>query len=159
MDFEEVFNRYSEDVFKFCLSLCRNHATADDITSETFLKAIKAGDRFDGKCSIKVWLFQIAKNTYYDYLRKHKRITELPDEISSESDFERDLLDKAEALRLHKLLHQLESHYKEVFSLRVFSELSYAEIGEIFTKSESWARVTFHRAKLKLREAEYSDKL
>ena len=157
MDFEEVYNRYSKDVFKFCLSLCRNHAIADDITSETFLKAIKAGDRFDGKCSIKVWLFQIAKNAYYDYLRKHKRITELPDEISCESDFELDLLDKAEVLRLHKLLHQLDSVYKEVFSLRVFSELSYAEIGEVFTKSESWARVTFHRAKLKLREAEHCD--
>jgi len=157
VDFEEVYNRYSKDVFKFCLSLCRNHAIADDITSETFLKAIKAGDRFDGKCSIKVWLFQIAKNAYYDYLRKHKRITELPDEISCESDFELDLLDKAEVLRLHKLLHQLDSVYKEVFSLRVFSELSYAEIGEVFTKSESWARVTFHRAKLKLREAEHCD--
>ena len=152
MDFEEVFNLYSKSVFKYCLSLCGSQATAEDITSETFLKAIKTGDSFEGKCSVKVWLCQIAKNTYYDYLRKHKRITELPADMPSESDFEIELLDKAEALKIHKLLHRLNEPYKEVFSLRVFSELSYAEVGEIFEKSESWARVTYHRAKSKIKE-------
>ena len=80
MDFEEVYSRYSKDVFKFSLSLCGNPATADDIVSETFLKAIKTGDTFEGKCSVKSWLCQIAKNTYYDYLRKHSKLTELPAE-------------------------------------------------------------------------------
>jgi len=152
VDFEEVYSRYSKDVFKFCLSLCGNRATADDITSETFLKAIKTGDSFEGKCSVKVWLCQIAKNTWYDYLRKHKRITELPADLPGESDCELELLDKAEAMKIHKLLHWLDDPYKEVFSLRVFSELSFAEVGEIFGKTESWARVTFHRAKTKIKE-------
>lgn len=152
MDIEEVYNLYSKDVFKYCLSLCGSQSTADDITSETFLKAIKTGDTFEGKCSVKVWLCQIAKNTYYDYLRKHKRITDMPADMPSESDFELELLDKAEALKIHKLLHRLNDPYKEVFSLRVFSELSFAEVGEIFEKSESWARVTFHRAKSKIKE-------
>lgn len=152
MDFEEVYNRYSKDVFKFCLSLCGSHATAEDLTSEAFLKALKTGDTFEGRCSVKVWLCQIAKNTYYDYLRKHSKITELPDDLPSESDFEVVLLDKAEALKIHKLLHRLDEPYKEVFSLRVFSELSFAEIGEVFEKTESWARVTFHRAKTKIKE-------
>ena len=152
MDFEEVYNRYSKDVFKFCLSLCGIHAIAEDLTSEAFLKAIKTGDTFGGKCSVKVWLCQIAKNTYYDYLRKHSKITELPADLPSESDFEVVLLDKAEALKIHKLLHRLDEPYKEVFSLRVFSELSFAEIGEVFEKTESWARVTFHRAKTRIKE-------
>lgn len=159
MDFEEVYNRYSKDVFRYCLSLCGNHATADDITSETFLKAIRAGDTFEGKCSVKVWLCQIAKHTYYDYLRKHSKIAELTADMPSESDFEIELLDKAEALKIHKHLHQLDDPYKEVFSLRVFSELSFAEIGEIFEKTESWARVTFHRAKSKIKELCQNDKL
>ena len=152
MDFEEVYNRYSKDVFKFCLSLCGSHATAEDLTSETFLKAIKAGDTFEGRCSIKVWLCQIAKNTYYDYLRKHSKITELPADLPSESDFEVVLLDKAEALKIHKLLHRLDEPYKEVFSLRLFGELSFSQIAELFNKTESWARVTYHRAKTKLKE-------
>ena len=152
LDFEDVYNRYSQDVFRFCLSLCGNHATAEDITSETFLSAIKAGDTFRGNCSVKVWLCQIAKNTYYDHLRKYKRITDMPDDLPGESDFESEMLDKAQALNVHKLLHRLDEPYKEIFNLRVFSELSFAEIGEIFEKSESWARVTFYRAKTKVRE-------
>ena len=152
MDFGEVYNRYSKDVFKFSLSLCNNYATAEDITSETFIKAIKAGDSFDGKCSVKVWLCQIAKNTYYDYLRKHSRITELPADVTGDGNFEVELLDKAEALKIHKYLHRLGDPYKEIFSLRVFSELSFSEIGEIFDKTESWARVTFYRAKTKIKE-------
>ena len=157
MDFDEIYNRYSQDVFKFSLSLCRNYATADDITSETFLKAIKTSNTFKGECSVKVWLCQIAKNTYYDYLRKHSKVTEITADIPSERNFELELLNKAEALRIHKLLHRLEEPYKEIFYLRVFSELSHAEVAEIFGKSESWARVTFHRAKLKIQEAILND--
>ena len=159
MDFEEVYHKYAKDVFAFSYSLCRNREVAEDITSEVFLKAISASASFEGKCSLKVWLCQIAKNTYYDYLRKESRQTELPEEMPSESDFELKLLNKAEAIRIHKLLHKLDEPYKEVFSLRIFSELSFAEIGEIFGKSESWARVTFHRAKLKLREVWPNDKV
>ena len=154
MDFESVYTRYSKDVYRFCLSLCKNTTLADDLTSETFLKAINSGGKGVDNHSVKVWLCQIAKNTYYDYLRKHSKITELTDEMPSQSDFELELLDKADALRIHKLLHQLNEPYKEIFSLRVFSELSFAEIGEIFDKSESWARVTFYRAKQKIKEAE-----
>ena len=159
MDFEDVYHKYSKDVFMFCLSLCGNHATADDITSETFMKAMKSCDSFRGQCSVKVWLCQIAKNTYYDYLRKHSKSGELSDDMPCESNFEIGLLDKDEALRIHKLLHQLDEPYKEVFSLRIFSELSFSDIGEIFEKSESWARVTYHRAKLKLRERFHNDKM
>ena len=157
MDFEAVYNLYSKDVLRFCVSLCNNIAVAEDITSETFLKAMKAGGEFEGKKSVKVWLCQIAKNTYYDHLRKNSKLTALQDDMPSSSDFELELLDKAEALKIHKLLHKLDEPYKEIFSLRIFSELSFAEIGEIFERSESWARVTFHRAKLKLKEAEIND--
>jgi len=159
VDFEEVYNKYSQDVYMFCLALCRNQAVADDITGETFLKAIKNGHSFEGKCSVKVWLCQIAKNTYYDYLRHNSKLAEIPADLPYEKDFELELLDKAAALDIHKLLHQLPDPYKEVFSLRIFSELSFAEIGGIFAKSESWARVTFHRAKLKLREAKQNEQL
>ncbi|MCL2360710.1 MAG: sigma-70 family RNA polymerase sigma factor [Defluviitaleaceae bacterium] len=159
MDFDEVYHRYSKDVFKFCLSLCRNHAVAEDITSEAFLKAIKSSNSFRGQCSIKVWLCQIAKNTYYDYLRKHSRITGLTNDMQSDSDFVYEFLDKDEAFRIHKCLHKLDDPYKEVFMLRLFAELPFLDIGKIFSKSESWARVTFHRAKIKLRESTQNDKM
>lgn len=159
MDFEEVYQKYAKDVFAFSFSLCQNRELAEDITSETFLKAMRTSAKFEGKSSVKVWLCQIAKNTYYDHHRQRSKQTELPDDLPSENDFELKLFNKSDALRIHKLLHQLEEPYKEVFSLRTFSELAFREIGEIFGKTESWARVTFHRAKLKLRKAWSDDEM
>ena len=159
MDFEEVYSRYAKDVYAYVFSLCGNHATTEDITSETFLKAIRASATFRGTCTVKVWLCQIAKNTYYDLVRKNSRAAELPADVLSEGDFELDLLSKAQAVNINKLLHRLSEPYKEVFSLRVFAELSFAEIGEVFEKSENWARVTFYRAKLKIREADTNGKM
>lgn len=58
--------------------------------------------------------------------------------------------DEQQSMDIHRVLHTLSEPYKEVFTLRVFSELSFRQIGDIFGKTESWARVTFHRAKLKI---------
>ena len=81
----------------------------------------------------------------------------MPEDMASGDSFEIKFFDKSEAFEIHKILHLLDEPYKEVFSLRLFSELSFAEIGEIFCKSESWARVTFYRAKNKIKEAMVND--
>jgi len=153
-DFDEIFSEYFRIVYKYALALCRNVAVAEDITSETFLKAYKAIDDFKGECELRVWLCQIAKNTYFSLLKKNKY--EIPlDDIELESDCEDLLLDittKETSREIHRRLHSLAEPYKEVFSLRVFGELPFAEIAELFGKTENWARVTYHRAKLKLQE-------
>ena len=155
-EFEKVYTQYFQYVYRYIFSLCRNETVAEDVTSETFLKAIKAIDKFKGDCNIQVWLCQIAKNTYFSVLKKTKDEAhlDLEAEIESEvSGFTEKLLDKASALEIHRCLHDLEEPYKEVFSLRMFGELSFAEIAELFGKTENWARVTYHRSKLKLKEA------
>lgn len=157
MDFEELYNSYAGDVYRYVFSLCRNKHIAEDITSETFLSAIKSADRFKGDCNIRVWLFQIAKNAYFNLVKKNKTVTEIPDELPSDDNFEMRLFDKSQAFEIHRKLRLLDEPYREVFSLRIFAELSFAEIGELLSKSESWARVTFHRAKNKLREAIEND--
>ena len=157
MDFDGLYNAYADDVYRYALSLCGNQHTAEDITSETFLKAIKASESFRGDCSVRVWLCQIAKTTYFNLAKRSKYIAEMPADIPSGEDLERQLLNRTQALEIHKTLHLLDEPYKEVFSLRFFAELSFAEIGELFKKSESWARVTFHRAKNKIREAIEND--
>ena len=158
-EIEEIYAQHFQSVYRYVFSLCRNETTAEDVTSETFLKAIKAIDRFKGDCSVKAWLCQIAKHTYFSLLKKTKGETlhDFEAEIDSESesaysDFTEKLLDKASALDIHRCLHGLEEPYKEVFSLRMFGELSFAEIAELFGKTESWARVTYHRSKLKIKE-------
>ncbi|MCL2671674.1 MAG: sigma-70 family RNA polymerase sigma factor [Clostridiales bacterium] len=152
MDFEEIYQAYAGDLLRYTLSLCGDMAIAEDVVSEAFIKAIAASDKFRGDCSVKSWLCQIAKHCYVDYTRKHKRSAEFPAEIESASaqDPARTFLQKSDTMALHRALHALAEPYKEVFSLRVFGELRFAEIAALFGKTESWARVTFHRAKILL---------
>lgn len=153
---EELYQMYFKDVFLYVKALSKDEHVAEDITQETFFKAMKGIGSFKGECDIRVWLCQIAKNAYYTYCRKRKRIEEeavVEEEHATEqSSIESRLLDKEQAVALHKILHHLEEPYKEVFHLRIFGELSFREIGEVFGKTESWSRVTFHRAKVKIME-------
>lgn len=153
-ELEEIYKRYFKDVYLFVYSLSKNQHIAEDITSETFLKAMHSLDSFKGESDIKVWLFQIAKNTYYSYLRKNKPVVptgEFYKEIDN-TNLEKKMIDRNESMRIHKILHTLPAPYKEVFSLRMFGELSYKEIGEIFEKTDNWACVTFYRARKKIKE-------
>lgn len=151
-EFERIYNQYFRDVYSFVLLLSRNEKIAEEITQETFFKALKNIDKFNGKCKLNVWLCQIAKNTYFTYLNKQKRFdTDDIPEVSVSS-IEEIILNKEEIFRIHKVLRHLEEPYKEVFTLRVFGELSFKQISELFERTESWARVTFHRAKRKIQD-------
>ncbi|MGG3737617.1 RNA polymerase sigma factor [Aeribacillus pallidus] len=152
-NFEEVYFQFFDDVYLYVLSLCHNESLAEEITQETFFKALKSIDKFKGECKMRVWLCQIAKNTYFSYFKKNKYITNEPCEEERIECFVQKLLSSETKLEIHKALHSLEEPYKEVFSLRIFGELSFLHIAEIFGKTENWARVTFYRSKHKLKEA------
>ena len=155
LNIQEVYEQYFTVVYRYLLSLSHNTHIAEELTQETFFKALKKVDDFRGDCDLRVWLCQISKNTYYDYLKKNKKYAPESQDEKKES-FPSDLLqnfsDKETALQVHKVLHRLSEPYKEVFSLRVFGELSFSNISDLFGKSESWARVTYHRACKKIRE-------
>lgn len=153
-DLENLYKKYFKDVYLYIKSLSGDVHIAEDITSETFLKAIKNINSFKGDCDIRVWLCQIAKNTYFSYLRKNKRFvfTDIEKEKEDNINIEQRLCTKEDSLKIHQILHNLKEPYKEVFTLRVFAELSFKEIGEIFGKSENWACVTYHRARRKIQE-------
>ena len=126
---------------------------AEEITQEAFFKALKSIDTFRGECKLSVWLCQIAKNTFFSEVKRRQRQVHYPSEaIPIVNSTEQTVLKKETAFELHQLLHQLSEPYKEVFWMRTFGELSFAEIGSLLGKSESWARVTYHRAKLKIKE-------
>lgn len=158
MEFEEMYRLYFKDVYLFILATSRNPDTAEEITQETFFKALKNIGKYRGECSVKTWLFQIAKNTYLSHLKKQKPVDENADTSEagcaavSPYDLESACIRKDDALSIYKILHYLEEPYKEVFTLRTLGELSFREIGEIFGRKEGWARVTYHRAKEKIRE-------
>lgn len=152
-DFEAVYQAYFRDVYRYALALCRDAALAEEITQETFFKALEHMDQFDGKSKRSVWLCSIARNTYFSMLRKEKYIQkELAAELPGGVDPEQRLLNREEAAAAHRLLHSLPEPYREVFSLRTFAQLSFKQIAQLFGKTESWARVTYHRARLKIKE-------
>ena len=153
LDFEKVYSDYYDIVFGYVLSLCGEETWAEDITQEAFFKALKHINSFRGDCKLSVWLCQIAKNTYYTAAKQQGRRTDYPLEtIQSDVTVEQKIIDKDTAFQLHQLLHTLNEPYKEIFWMRTFGELSFKEIGMLFRKSESWARVTYHRAKMKIME-------
>ena len=135
------------------MTIVKNQSLAEEITQNTFYKAMTAKHTYEGKSSEFTWLCSIAKNLAIDECRKDTKYASL-DEASSEVSF--DMVDNYEdqdtALQIHLILHELQEPYKEVFQLRVFGELSFSQIGTIFGKTENWARVTYHRARLKIKE-------
>lgn len=153
-DFSRIYTEYFSDVYKYVLSLCKNEAVAEEITQQTFFKAMRHIDKFNGNCKLYVWLCQIAKNTYFTISKRQKLF--VADEDTQYQDFTADIessfLDKEAAKQLHILLHALKEPYKEVFTLRVFGELPFPQIGELFGKTDSWARLIFYRAKKQLQE-------
>lgn len=153
-DYGEVYTKYFSNVYKYVLALSGNEAIAEEITQETFFKAMRHMDEFNGRCKLYVWLCQIAKNTYFSFYKKQKKNVVSVDTDFSQSilDIEKDYLDKEAVKQLHVLLHNLNEPYKEVFTLRVFGELPFLQIGELFGKTDSWARVIFYRAKKQLQE-------
>jgi RNA polymerase sigma-70 factor (ECF subfamily) len=155
-EFEEIYKLYYPQVYRFVMSLCSNSDLAEEITQETFFRALKGIDGYRGDCKLSVWLFQIAKNLYFTQRKKEERFSsENETELSNTPDVlnvEEIIENKQLALKIHEVLHLIPEPYKEVFWMRAFGELSFAEIGKIHGKTESWARVTFHRAKLKIQE-------
>lgn len=158
-DMEQIYNKYFKEVYGYIKSLSKDSHIAEDITSETFIKAIKNIDRFKGDCDIRVWLCQIAKNSYFTYLRKNEKLVAFDNvpEQQDTLDIVNLFTSKETSMEIHKLLHNLDEPYKEVFSLRIFGELSFKQIGTIFQKNENWACVTYHRARKKIGEKRRSN--
>ncbi|MBO7340082.1 MAG: sigma-70 family RNA polymerase sigma factor [Lachnospiraceae bacterium] len=149
---DEIYQQYAKTVYKYLLSRTHREDLAEELTQETFCQAIRAIDRFDGKCKLSTWLCAIAKNVHLTYLRKHPALEDIDEVEIPVASAEESALDNLGKLQMIRMLHRLEEPYREVTYLRVFGELSFAEIGEVLGKTENWARVTFYRGKEKLRK-------
>lgn len=151
-NFEKIYRTYFMEVYSYVMTLVKNPEQAQEITQETFYRAIKGKNGYRGDSSECTWLCAIAKNLCMDSFRKRRESVALDEDTPASVDIEKMMMDKSASLQIHQILHSLEEPYKEVFSLRVFGELSFQTIGQIFGKTENWARVTYHRARLKIQE-------
>lgn len=150
---EDIYHTYFKDVFLYVYSLSGDKNISEDITSETFMKALRSLDSFKGDSDIRVWLCQIAKNSYYSYLRKKKSFVDLESvpEPASENNVEHEIATSEASVKVHEVIQNLKEPYKKVFTLRVFGELSFKQIGKLYAKSDNWACVTYHRAREKIK--------
>lgn len=155
MEMETLYRTYAISVKRYVMSLCGNNAMADDVTAETFYKAIQHIDQFEGG-RLFTWLCAIARNTWLDMIKRREyanvQITEaLEQQLEAQASVEEHCVQKDERLELYRFMQKLDGTARDVVYLRIFAELSFREIGSVLDKSENWARVTFYRSKEKLK--------
>lgn len=152
-EIEIIYQKYYKFVKGYAFTLCFDENLAEDITQETFFKAIKSYKKFNHKCKIETWLCQIAKNTFLN-LKRPKQTENIDNFLNlvSDDNIEENLVKKDNVKNILSVSKDLESPYKEVFYMKTLGEFSYEVIAEVFEKSESWARVTYYRAKQKIIE-------
>lgn len=152
-NFDDIYKKYYSSLNKYLISLTKNEDLAEELTQETFFKALKNINKYDEKYKMLTWLCEIGKNTYYSLYKKSKKLENLDDSvIDDESEIIDKIIDSETNKELLRLIHSLDEPYKEVFTLRIFGELSFKEISDIFSKTESWARIVYYRSKLKIKE-------
>ena len=153
-DFEKLFNENREFIFKYLMKMTRDISLSEELTQETFFRAYMNYASLKNKEKASVWLCQIAKNTYFAWYNEQKKKEPLEnlELVSDDQNIEETFVQKELSQKALICLHELEDPYKEVFMLSVFGGFSLKDISSIFGKSESWARVTFYRAKQKLLE-------
>lgn len=150
--FELIYTIYFEKVYRYLLQLSKDSYLAEDLTSETFLRAMKNISSFRGESKLSSWLCAIGKNLYFSHLKKEENHLRPDSDFAGGIEPDKILLQKEQQSELYQMLHELPEPYREVFSLRFFGELSFREIGTLFEHSENWACVTYYRARMKIQE-------
>jgi len=162
-EMEKIYKEYFELVHKYLFCLTRDNDISEELTQETFYRAVKKIHTFKNNCKLSVWLCQIAKNLYYDELKRNKKYIDIEENkllsIKSKESIEETIILNDDKINLYKKIQYLDITTKEVIYLRITGELSFKEIADILNKTENWARVTFYRGKQKLKEADYYEKL
>lgn len=151
-EFESIYRRYFSDVELYLRAICHDELLAEELTEQVFFQALKALPKFRGDCDIRTWLCAMARNCYISHLRKIRPAEDIseiqiPDPKQA---VEEQVADRQQAMAIHRALHEMPEPYKEVFSLRVFGQLSFEDIGGLFGRTANWACVTYHRARQKI---------
>ncbi len=150
--FEDTYREYQQMIHAFLLRLCGNEHLAEELTQETFYQALKHWGEFRGQASVSTWLCTIAKRQLYNTVRR-KELLPLEEAVHASGEDVTDALVRSDRMMAaHRLIHRLPEPMREVFTLRTFGDLSHAQIGSLFGKSESWARVTYYRARQQLQQ-------
>ncbi len=153
-DFSVLFETHKDFIYRYLLKLSRDPGVAEELTQETFFRAYINLPKLRQAACLAAWLCQIARNAYFSWYRQQKHTVPLEnaEAFVSATQLESHYLQKELGRTALQALDQLPEPYKQVLILSVFAEMSLKDISQLYGKSESWARVTFHRGKQKLLE-------
>lgn len=156
MLFKDIYAEYSRGVYRYLLSLTGDENQAEELMQETFYRAFLNIDNFKEECSLYTWLCQIGKNAWFKECKRRKRFDDSESAVDNRTD-DRDsvetiVIKKEQARQISEAMKDLEPPYIDVFIMKVFGEKKLSDIAKFFSKSESWARVTYYRAKAKIIE-------
>lgn len=156
-DIKQIYEEYFETVNKYLFCLTHDNDISEELTQETFYKAVQKIDTYKGKCKMSVWLCQIAKHLWYDQCRKKQKTIDVEEnlfDVQALESTESQVISNDEKISLYKKMQKLDEKTREVIYLRITGELSFKEIATILDKTENWARITFYRGKSKLKEVD-----
>lgn len=156
-DIKQIYEEYFETVNKYLFCLTHDNDISEELTQETFYKAVQKIDTYKGKCKMSVWLCQIAKHLWYDQCRKKQKTIDVEEnlfDVQALESTESQVISNDEKISLYKKMQKLDEKTREVIYLRITGELSFKEIAIILNKTENWARITFYRGKSKLKEVD-----
>ena len=156
-DFEQIYTAYFDRVFAFLMRIIRNREIAEELTQETFYQAYKSFHKYNGNCELFTWLCAIAKNVYLKYLKKQKHETVdielIRESVSGDPTDQPEIAfqKKVSSETLKRAIKILPQKYRDIVILRIYAELSFAEIGKK-------VGIIFFRAKNMLKEELLNDK-
>lgn len=152
-ELDMMYEEYANPVYRYLCSLCHDPDLAEELTQETFYRAMKSIGSFNGQCKLVVWLCAIGKHLWYQELQRRKRKPTVPVETLPEAgEIPKEFQGDENRVALFRAMQRLEETVREVIYLRVMGDLKFSQIGDVLGKSENWARVTFYRGKEKLRK-------
>lgn len=157
--FESIYEEYFPRIYAFLYRMCRSEDLAEELTQETFFQAFKSFPKYRGESELFTWLASIAKFTFFAHLRKNKNSEETVDIelladtlLDSENDPEETLQRSETVNAIRRAISRIPEKYRDVVVLRLYAELPFSQVAELFHISENSAKVIFHRAKKLLSE-------
>lgn len=153
-EFGKLYDAYVKKIYNFIYYRTHHQETAEDLTSQTFTRALESISRFDpGKGGLSAWLYRIARNLVIDHYRTFRPTVDIENvwDLSADSDLPRDIDTRDQLAKISDYLKTIDKQARDIVLMRVWDGLSYQEIAEIVGKSQAACKMTFSRTMQKLR--------